>query len=128
MKVVCEVSLGELVDKITILRIKQKMITDNVKLEHIAKEESTLTETLKSLNLDEGINENLQNLMSINEVLWKIEDDIREKERDKEFDDTFIELARSVYVTNDKRFAEKAKINEKYGSQLHEVKSYEKYN
>ncbi len=126
MNIKIDVSLGELVDKISILRIKQKFITDQEKLGHVNKEESVLTGTLEELNLD-GIEEFLQELVDVNSKLWKIEDDIRDKERNKTFDQEFIELARAVYVTNDQRFDVKNRINSKYQSGLREVKSYQEY-
>ncbi len=126
MKVLCEVSLGELVDKISILIIKKKFIVDAQKLALVSAEESVLSQTLAQLKL-EGINSLLERLIEVNSTLWKIEDDIRLKEKAKIFDAEFIELARSVYRINDARFALKNEINEKYGSFLQEVKSYEKY-
>lgn len=126
MNIKVDVSLGELVDKISILRIKQKFITDQEKLGHVNKEEAVLTEILNALNL-EGISPFLEELVEVNTKLWKIEDDIRDKERDKEFDEKFIELARAVYVTNDQRFDVKNRINSKFDSGLREVKSYQEY-
>lgn len=126
MEVICKVSLGELVDKLSILKIKQKFINDPKKLDDVAKEAMALEETLAGLNL-EGVGHHLEQLIEVNTKLWKIEDDIREKERSKEFDEKFIELARAVYVTNDERFARKNRVNETYGSELKEVKSYEEY-
>ena len=126
MNIKVDVSLGELVDKISILRIKQKFITDTEKLSHVNKEEQVLSQTLFELKL-EGITPFLEELVKVNTKLWKIEDDIRDKERDKEFDQKFIELARAVYVTNDQRFDVKNRINSKFDSGLREVKSYQKY-
>lgn len=126
MNVQCSVSLGELVDKISILVIKQKHIKDEQKLIHVRKEEQVLRQTMNALGLD-GIQGFLDRLVDVNSVLWKIEDDIREKERQKKFDQEFIELARSVYVTNDQRFKVKNEINERFGSELREVKSYKEY-
>lgn len=126
MNVLCSVSLGELVDKISILVIKQRHIKDELKLGHVKKEETTLRQTLNALKL-EGMDLFLDRLVEINSTLWKIEDDIREKERQKKFDTEFIELARAVYVTNDQRFKVKNEINEKFGSELREVKSYKEY-
>lgn len=126
MDVLVKVSLGELVDKLSILSIKGEKIADEEKLVHVRKEYSELDKTLKDLKL-EGIEDHFKALKKINEELWQIEDDIRDKERDKEFDEEFIRLARAVYVTNDKRFAAKKKCNEAYGSELQEVKSYKKY-
>ena len=121
------ISLGELVDKISILKIKKKNITDKIKLvlirEELALLESILTKSFK----DKKINEYLNELIKINSILWTIEDDIRDCERNKRFDKKFVELARSVYQTNDKRSEIKLQINKYIGSTLIEVKSYEKY-
>ncbi len=121
------ISLGELVDKISILLIKQKNINDKSKILHVNKELDYLKSTLEKKIKKEEINNYLDQLIKINSELWKIEDDIRECERKKIFDQTFIELARSVYFTNDKRANVKSDINIKFGSELVEVKSYEKY-
>ncbi len=121
------ISLGELVDKISILIIKQKNITDETKLDHVKKELDFLQKTLMNYVQQEEINNHLENLININSKLWNIEDDIRECERKKMFDQTFIDLARSVYFTNDKRAKVKNDINKTFGSELVEVKSYEEY-
>ena len=121
------ISLGELVDKISILIIKQKNITDESKLDHVKKELDFLQKTLMNYVQQEEINNYLENLININSKLWSIEDDIRECERKKLFDQTFIDLARSVYFTNDKRAKVKNDINKIFGSELVEVKSYEEY-
>ena len=121
------ISLGELVDKISILIIKQKNITDETKLDHVKKELDFLQKTLMNYGQQEGINKYLENLININSKLWDIEDDIRECERKKLFDQTFIDLARSVYFTNDERAKVKNDINKTFGSELVEVKSYEEY-
>ena len=121
------ISLGELVDKISILIIKQKNITDETKLDHVKKELDFLQKTLMNYVQQEEINNYLENLININSKLWNIEDDIRECERKKLFDQTFIELARSVYFTNDERAKVKNDINKTFGSELVEVKSYEEY-
>ena len=121
------VSLGEIVDKISILMVKQKKIDDPIKLDNVNKELSMLQDTIsRNVKLDE-INIYLKELIDINSKLWVIEDDIRDCERKKQFDQQFIDLARSVYFTNDKRAKVKLEINEKFGSELVEVKSYEKY-
>ena len=120
-----EVSIGEIVDKLTILALKKKYIDDQLKLENIQKEYSYL--------LDIVFNElkisltDYDELLHINQLLWEIEDDIREKEKNAEFDNQIIELARLVYITNDKRADIKKQINEKYGSEFREEKSYAKY-
>lgn len=122
----CEVSLGELVDKLSILKIKSQKISDPEKLIHISKEAESLNKTLNGLNLD-SIDFHLEQMVEINLKLWKIEDDIRDCEKNKIFDQVFIELARAVYVTNDERFKRKNVINMNYKSGLVEVKSYQNY-
>jgi len=121
------ISLGELIDKISILIIKQKNITDETKLDHVKKELDFLQKTLMNYVQQEEINNYLENLININSKLWNIEDDIRECERKKLFDQIFIDLARSVYFTNDERAKVKNDINKTFGSELVEVKSYEEY-
>ena len=121
------ISLGELVDKVSILIIKQKNITDENKLDHVKKELDFLQKVLINYVKKEEINDYLENLININSKLWNIEDDIRECERKKLFDQTFIDLARSVYFMNDKRAKVKNDINKSFGSELVEVKSYEEY-
>ena len=121
------ISLGELVDKISILIIKQKNITDETKLDHVKKELDFLQKTLMNYVKQEEINNYLEKLIKINSKLWNIEDDIRECERKKLFDQIFIDLARSVYFTNDERAKVKNDINKTFGSELVEVKSYEEY-
>ena len=122
-----EVSHGEIVDKLTILQIKKENITDPIKLDNIIKEHNYLLSVVEN---DLGIStlspEYLE-LLSINKELWIIEDDIRDKERNKEFDDEFIKLARSVYYTNDVRAKIKKEINLKYSSGFVEEKSYQTY-
>lgn len=126
MNIECEISLGELVDKISILRIKLQKITDSEKLVHVKKEENLLTAKLESLGL-ENINHHMSQMIEVNSLLWKIEDDIRDLERAKNFDQSFIELARAVYINNDERFKRKNIINTIYQSGLTEVKSYKFY-
>ena len=126
MNIKCEISLGELVDKISILKIKLLNIENPEKLIHVKREEEVLLKKLTELNL-EGIEYHLEQMIEVNSKLWKIEDDIRDKERDKSFDSLFIELARNVYITNDERFVRKNRINESYQSHIVEVKSYQKY-
>lgn len=121
------VSLGELLDKISILIIKYKKITDIQKKTYVKEELETLNTILKnSIEIDQ-VQEYIDKLIEVNSKLWKIEDDIRECERKKNFDQNFIDLARSVYFTNDERSKIKLQINNKFGSKLIEVKSYEKY-
>jgi hypothetical protein len=128
MKINTEISVGELLDKISILKIKSLKIKDETKLKNINKELSALNlivdESLKSYK---ALGKRSNELMEVNLKLWSIEDEIREKERDKSFDDSFIQLARSVYVTNDKRFEIKNQINKESGSSFTEEKSYESY-
>jgi len=122
-----EVSHGEIVDKLTILQIKKENITDPSKLDNIVKEYDYLLSIVENdLEISTESPEYLE-LLSINKELWVIEDDIRDKERDKVFDTEFIELARSVYTTNDKRAEIKKEINLKYGSLFVEEKSYSNY-
>ena len=121
------VSLGELVDKISILHIKNTNIKDYEKLLLVKEELSLLQQTLNDHVNSDQIKPFLDSLIDINSKLWIIEDDIRDCERDKNFDQKFIDLARSVYFTNDKRSEIKLEINKKFGSKIVEVKSYEKY-
>ena len=127
MLIKATVSLGELLDKISILIIKEKNITDTQKLYHIKKELDSLNKTLEDSISKSKIKDYIEKLIEINSKLWLIEDDIRDCERKKQFDQNFIDLARSIYITNDKRSEIKLEINKKFGSDLIEVKSYEKY-
>ena|SRR6056300_365841 len=121
------VSLGELIDKISILHIKNINIKDDEKLKLIREELELLNQTLNKHIKNNDIQNYLDSLIEINSKLWVIEDDIRDCERKKKFDQTFIDLARSVYFTNDKRSEVKLEINKKFGSKIIEVKSYEEY-
>ena len=122
-----EVSHGEIVDKLTILQIKKENITDPSKLDNIVKEYDYLLSIVENdLGISTESPEYLE-LLSINNELWVIEDDIRDKEKVKEFDDDFIKLARSVYYTNDVRAKIKKEINLKYLSGFVEEKSYSNY-
>ena len=119
------VSIGELIDKITILEIKQIHMT-GIKKKNVDKELKLLKSLIQDKNLE--IDTNLMNnLKEINKNLWQIEDSIRIKEKNQEFDKEFIELARSVYKENDKRASIKKEINLQYHSELVEEKSYNKY-
>ena len=121
-------SVGELIDKITILQLKMKFIKNKEQLNNVKNELRTLKPLLKENNLETPkINKLLTELYEVNLKLWKIEDKIRDKERQSDFSDEFISLARSVYYTNDKRADIKKKINLISGSELIEEKSYEKY-
>jgi len=128
MNVKTEISIGEFFDKLTILEIKKERISNADKLININHELDTLNELLEkqSFTRDAVVTE-VQALKEINEALWEIEDDIRDKESKKEFDERFIELARAVYITNDKRSDIKRDINLKLGSDFVEEKSYEEY-
>tara|TARA_B100000700_G_C14644777_1_gene669149 strand:+ start:121 stop:525 length:405 start_codon:yes stop_codon:yes gene_type:complete len=119
------ISLGELIDKITILEIKKQMMAKK-KRENVEKELEYLNLILKeqSLKIDMRL---INGLKEVNRILWDIEDRIRIKERDQKFDKEFIELARSVYKENDRRASIKKEINYMYNSELIEEKSYTKY-
>lgn len=122
-----EVSIGEIIDKLTILEIKKTNILDSNKLLNINKEFDYLLDILENqLGLSTSDNFYID-LLEINKKLWEIEDEIRNKERLKSFDDEFVELARSVYFTNDERSKIKKKINDLLGSNFSEEKSYEEY-
>ena len=123
-----EVSAGELVDKITILEIKAERIADPDKLANVHRELRSLTATRReALPSSEELDELTAELRRINERLWEIEDDIRDCERKRDFGERFIELAREVYRTNDRRAAAKRSINELLGSELVEEKNYTEY-
>jgi len=120
-----EVSIGEIVDKLSILRIKKNNITDDNKLVNINKEYDYLYhKVFQELKIDTS---DFYGMVMVNEILWAVEDSIRDKERNKQFDQDFIEMARSVYITNDRRAEIKRKINEKYSSEFIEEKSYKPY-
>ena len=121
------VSLGELLDKISILIIKEKNIVDDQKQYHIKNELDFLNKTLEDSISRSQVKEYIEKLIEINSKLWLIEDDIRDCEKKKKFDQKFIDLARAIYITNDRRSEIKLEINKKFGSELVEVKSYEKY-
>ena len=122
------ISWGELFDKITILQIKLENLKDKNALKNVKIEYDELFKIYEN-NFREDANAKrlLADLKTINKTLWNIEDDIRDKERHKTFDEEFIELARSVYITNDERSRIKRNINETFGSQLIEEKSYSDY-
>ena len=128
MKVNIPVSLGELLDKISILEIKKKKIQNESKLKNIKKELIGLRNVLDKLNIDISQTDDLyKDLYEINLSLWEIEDSIRVLEKNKDFEKQFIDLARSVYITNDKRFEVKNEINKLFNSEYVEEKSYEDY-
>ena len=120
--ILAPVSLGELIDKITILEIKQIHMT-GIKLKNVNKELKLLKKILQDKNLEIDI-DLINSLKEVNNNLWKIEDNIRIKERDQKFNKEFIQLARSVYKENDKRASIKKEINKKYNSELIEEKSF----
>ncbi len=128
MVVTIPVSWGELFDKLTILKIKQARIGDDRKLANISKEYEAL-EKIRTVHQppETNLQDLVDELQQVNESLWDIEDRIRCCERDRDFSDRFIELARSVYRTNDRRAELKREINELLGSELIEEKSYEQY-
>ena len=123
--ILAPVSLGELIDKITILEIKQIHMT-GIKLKNVDKELKLLKNILQDTNLEIDI-DLINNLKEVNNNLWEIEDNIRIKESNQKFDKEFIQLARSVYKENDKRASIKKEINQKYNSELVEEKSYNHY-
>ena len=125
-KILAEISAGELIDKITILEIKKEKISNKEKLIEVNKELISLNETLKkSINNESKISIFKNDLKNINLKLWDIEDGKRSAEKNNQFDEKFIELARSVYKFNDERAKIKLAINNALGSNIKEVKSYE---
>tara|TARA_B100001287_G_scaffold275185_1_gene282215 strand:- start:2471 stop:2857 length:387 start_codon:yes stop_codon:yes gene_type:complete len=128
MKVNIPVSLGELLDKISILEIKNQKIRSESKLKNIKKELTGLRNVLEEMNFKLSETDDLyKDLYKINLTLWEIEDSIRLLEKNEDFGEQFIELARSVYITNDKRFVVKNEINKLFNSEYVEEKSYEDY-
>lgn len=127
-KIYSELSAGELFDKISILEIKKNKIKDKGKRNIVLKELSTLQETAsENIKKSKLITKLYKKLKFVNLKLWKIEDDIRDCERKRNFGDKFIKLARAVYFTNDERSLVKNKINKLTKSNISEVKSYKKY-
>jgi len=125
-KIFAEISVGELVDKITILEIKKAKISNEKKLEDIKKELESLNQTFKEfIPNDSVIKNHMDQLKNINSKLWDIEDGKRELEKKQDFSEKFVELARSVYKFNDQRAKIKSEINKTLGSNIKEVKSYE---
>ena len=124
------VSIGELFDKYTILEIKEEKIKDEQKLQHVKREKLYLKTFIDNYdaNSDVMYYDLIKELKDINQKLWDIEDKIREKENEKVFDAEFIDLARMVYITNDKRSDVKNKINLFFNSEIMDIKSYQKYN
>ena len=127
-KIIVEVSIGELLDKISILEIKQEKIKDTEKLKFISDEYSVLKEQLdKSVKSDDKLNNLFQSLKNINSKLWVIEDDKRQCEKDKDFTEKFIKLSRDVHFLNDDRAKIKLEINNHTGSKIKEIKEYTAY-
>ena len=127
-KIIVEVSVGELLDKISILEIKQEKIKDPEKLKFINNEYSILKDQLeKNVKSDEKLNNLYQSLKEINAKLWLIEDDKRQCEKDKDFGEKFIKLSRDVHFLNDDRAKIKLKINDHTGSTIKEIKEYTNY-
>ena len=128
MNITVEVSTGEFLDKITILEIKSERIKDPAKLDNVRRELSLLQATWDESPLSgQDVSQLKAGLKQVNETLWEIEDFIRVKEMERAFDEQFIELARSVYVNNDRRAALKRQLNEATGSTLVEEKDYPNY-
>jgi hypothetical protein len=127
MKIKIPVSIGELVDKLTILEIKLSNVSSQDKKVNLENEFNELKSVFENNIPSEKIQKYYQELLVINKKLWKIEDDIRILEKQKLFNEEFIELARSVYVTNDERFEIKNTINSLMGSNIKEEKLYEQY-
>ena len=127
-KIIVEVSVGELLDKISILEIKQGKIKDPEKLKFINNEHAILKSQLeKNIKSDEKLNELYQSLKEINSKLWLIEDEKRLCEKKKDFGEKFIELSRDVHFLNDDRAKIKLEINNYTGSKIKEIKEYTKY-
>ena len=125
-KILAEISAGELIDKITILEIKKEKIINKEKLTEIDKELLSLNKTLKkSINDESKISSFKKDLKNINLKLWDIENGKRSAEKNNKFDEKFIQLARNVYKFNDERAKIKLAINNAFGSNIKEVKSYE---
>ena len=127
-KIIVEVSIGELLDKISILEIKQEKIKDPEKLRFIKNEYSILKDQLKkNVKSDNKLNNLYQSLKEINTKLWVIEDDKRQCEKDKDFGEKFIKLSRDVHFLNDDRAKIKLEINNHTGSVIKEIKEYTNY-
>ena len=127
-KIIVEVSIGELFDKISILEIKQEKIKDPEKLKFISNEHSILKSQLENnIKTDDKLNKLFQSLKEINAKLWIIEDDKRQCEKDKDFGEKFIKLSRDVHFYNDDRAKIKLEINNLTGSVIKEIKEYTSY-
>jgi len=121
------VSVGELIDKLSILQVKKNNIKDSKKLIEVSKEFDALNKISEEFFQNRNIDEIYQSLIEVNSKLWDVEDKLRIFEKNQKFDKEFIELARLVYYTNDERFSLKNKINQMTNSELKEQKSYEDY-
>ena len=127
-KIIVEVSIGELLDKISILKIKQEKIKDPEKLKFISNEYLILKEQLEiNIKPDDKLDELYKSLKEINSKLWVIEDEKRQCEKDKDFDERFIKLSRDVHFLNDDRAKIKLEINNHTGSKIKEIKEYTSY-
>ena len=127
-KIIVEISIGELLDKISILEIKKDKIKDPKKLEFISNEHSILKSQLKNnIKTDDKLNELFQSLKEVNNKLWIIEDNKRLCEKNKDFGDNFIKLSRDVHFLNDDRAKIKLEINNHTGSKIKEIKEYTSY-
>ena len=127
-KILVEVSVGELLDKISILEIKKDKIKDNEKLKFINNEHAILKEQLdKNVNSDEKIDNLFKSLKKINAKLWVIEDDKRLCEKNSDFTENFIKLSRDVHFLNDDRAKIKLEMNNQTGSKIKEIKEYTNY-
>ena len=127
-KIIVEISVGELLDKISILEIKQEKIKDSKKLKYISYEHLTLKKKLEeNVKIDNDLNIHFKSLKEINSKLWIIEDEKRRCEKDKDFGEKFIKLSRDVHFLNDDRARIKLKINNHTGSQIKEIKEYTSY-
>ena len=127
-KIIVEVSVGELLDKISILEIKKEKIKDPEKLNFIANEHSILKKQVeKNVKSDDKLDQLFQDLKKINKKLWVIEDDKRDCEKNKDFGEKFIKLSRDVHFLNDDRAKIKLEINNHTGSKIKEIKEYTSY-
>ena len=127
-KILVEVSVGELLDKISILEIKKEKIKDPEKLKFINDEHTILKEKLdQNIKSDDHLNDLFQSLKEINQKLWLIEDNKRACEKDKDFSEKFIKLSRDVHFLNDDRAKIKSDINNHTGSKIKEIKEYTNY-
>ena len=127
-KILIEVSVGELLDKISILEIKKEKIKNSEKIKFISEEYEILKDQLsKNINFDENLNKLFKSLKEINKKLWVIEDEKRDCEKNKDFSEKFIKLSRDVHFLNDDRASIKLEINNYTGSKIKEIKEYTSY-